>query len=961
MLRSLMAQDAGRFVQLVITAGVKLANAVSPTFIMEIFEDNGNNEGLFIFTGALLATSKDPKVHFAYIKAACRSGHLKELEKVCKESNHYDPATVWSFLKEEPLQDQLPLIVVADRFNFVHDLIVHLYQSGLLKYIEVYAQKVNPSRTPEVIAALLDCGCDASIIQSVLSSVPPRFALDSLVQVLEERDQLPILLPFVEQKIRQENTRDPAVFNALAKIYIITKQNAVQFLVENNLYTPLVIGKFCEKRDPHLALIAYEKGKHDKELLAMTNESGLFKEQAKYLLARRDLALWRGVLERGNPHRSDLLDQVVNSAVVESQNAEDVSVAVKALIAADLAKELLAVLEKILYGGTQFASNKNLQNLMLLTAVKTTPERVMDHLKQLSSYDGNEIAKTCVQASLYEEAFFAYKKANNMSMAMTVLVEHIKAFDRAQSYAEDCNDRDVWSKLGRGLRLNGRVAKAIDAYVRADDASDYVEVIKSASTAKLFDDLLRYLQMARRKCRDPIVENELLFALASLSRIADIEDFMSRPHGAQIQVVADRCYQAQLFEAARIFYGSISNYARLATTLVHLRDYNAAVECAKRANSLRVWGDVCHACLETGEHHLAQVCGLYLVVHADELDGVIYGYESFGLHEQCIALLENSLGLERAHAGIFTELAIQYARHKPSKLLEYLKIYGGKCNIQKVISCCQDAHLWAEAVHLLILHDDNERAIAVMIEHPEGWEHERMCRAIQKVTSADTVLRTVRFYMEEAPLKINELLTVVGTRVEPTRIVEMFKQANLLSLIKGYLMTIQLNNNPVVNTALNELLLEEEDLEGLRTSLAKSDKFDTGALARRLEAHELSSFRRLAAQLYRQNKMWKEGVALLVKEGALKDAIVLAAEARDRSVSEELARHLANARRAKLFLGCCYACADSLYADVIVECAWRNGWMELVIPLLCQTMREWQEKMDPRDMGSRSASRISFT
>lgn len=956
-----MAQDAGRFVQLVITAGVKLATSISPTFIMEIFENSGNNEGLYIFTGALLPTSKDPKVHLAYIKAACRSDHKKELEKVCKESQFYDPPTVWSFLKEEQLQDQLPLIVVADRFNFVHDLIVHLYQNNLLKYIEVYSQKVNPARTPEVIAALLDCGCDASTIQSVLSSIPPRFALDALVQVLEERDQLPILLPFVEQKIRQENTRDPAVYNALAKIYIVTKQNAIQFLIENNLYTPLAIGMFCEKRDPHLALIAYEKGKHDKELIAMTNESGLFKEQAKYLLVRRDLGLWKSVLDKSNPHRSDLLEQVINSAVLESQNAEDVSVAVKALITADLAKELLAVLEKILYGGTQFASNKNLQNLMLLTAIKTTPERVMDHLKRLNSYDGNEIGKTCVQSGLYEEAFIAYTKANNVSMAMTVLVESIKDFDRAQSYAEDCNAKEVWSKLGRGLRLGGATAKAIDAYIRADDASDYVEVIKCASNAKLFEDLLRYLQMARRMSRDPIVENELLFALANLNRIADIEDFMGRPHGAQIQVVADRCYQAQLYEAAKIFFTSISNYARLATTLVHLRDHNAAVECAKRANSLRVWGDVLHACLETGEHHLAQVCALHLVVQAEELEGVVYSYDSLGMYEQCIALLENSLGLERAHAGIFTELALQYARHKPNKLMEYLKIYGGKCNIQKIISCCQDAHLWAEAVHLLVYQDDSERAISLMIEHPEGWEHERMCRAIQKVTSTDTVLRTVRFYMEEAPLKINELLTMVGSRVEPSRIVDMFKQANLMSLIKGYLMTIQLNNSSVVNTALNDLLLEEEDLEGLRTSLAKSDKFDTAALARRLEEHELSDFRRLAAQLYRQNKMWKEGVALLVKEGSLKDAIVMAAEARDRAVSEELARYLASGRLAKLFLGCCYACADSLYTDVIVECAWRNGWMELVVPFVCQTMRDWQERgADGREMGSRSGSRIGF-
>ncbi|PJF16663.1 Clathrin heavy chain [Paramicrosporidium saccamoebae] len=960
-LRTLMAQDPAKFVQLVITTGVKLASKVSPAFLMEIFEDAGNYDGLFVFTGALLATCKDAKVHFAYIKSAARTGHYKELEKVCKESSSYDPETVWTFLKEEQgLPDQLPLVIVADRFNLVHDLVVHLFQQNMPKYIEVYVQKVNPSRTPDVVAALFDCGCDSATMQSLLSSVPPRFPLENLVKVLEERDQLPVLLPFLEQKIRQENTRDVAVYNALAKIYIVTKQNAAEFLTENNLYSPAAVGKFCEKREPHLALIAYEKGKLDKELITMTNESAMFKEQAKYLLKRRDMNLWRMVLDKSNAHRDELLDQVINSAVLESQDADDVSIAVKALIGADLAKELLAVLEKLLYGGTSFSSNKNLQNLLLLTAIKTRPDSVMDHMKKLTNFDGSEIAKTCTQAGLFEEALFGYKKGGNLAMAVTILVEFIKDFDRALGFAEDCNDKEVWSKLGRGLCAGGRISQAIDAYIRADDCTDYVEIIKAASSGRHFDDLLRYLQMARRKTRDSALENELLFCLASLNRIADIEEFMQRPHGAQIQMVADRCYQAKLFESAKIFYSSISNYARLATTLVHLHDYNSAVECAKRANSLRVWADVNQACLETGEYHLAQVCGLYLVVHPDELDNIVYSYESRGMHEQCMSLLESSLGLERAHGGIFTELAVQYARHKPSKLLEYLKLYSGKVNMQKVILACQEGHFWGEMAHLLIHHDENERAVSIMIEHPDAWEHERMCRAIQKVSSPETVLRAVKFYLEQSPLQVNELLILVGTRMEPTRIVELFRQSNLLPLIKGYLVAVQPGNSLVVNNALNELLLDEEDLEGLRTSIAKSDKFDLAAFAHRLETHELIDFRRLGAHLYRQNKMWKEAVAVLVKEGLFKDAIALAAESRERAVAEDLLKLLGSAGLVQLFLGCAYACADSIVPDVVLECAWRNGWMDIAIPIMCQSLREYQEKIDPRGDTSRSGSRLGF-
>src|ERR1700728_2070315 len=42
-----------------------------------------------------------------------------------------------------------PLIIVCDRFDFVHDLVLYLYQNGLTKFIEAYVQRVNSVRTPK--------------------------------------------------------------------------------------------------------------------------------------------------------------------------------------------------------------------------------------------------------------------------------------------------------------------------------------------------------------------------------------------------------------------------------------------------------------------------------------------------------------------------------------------------------------------------------------------------------------------------------------------------------------------------------------------------------------------------------------------------------------------------------------------------------------------------------------------
>ena len=50
--------------------------------------------------------------------------------------------TCTQHMQEAKLTDQLPLIIVCDRFDFVHDLVLYLYRNNLQKYIEIYVQKV---------------------------------------------------------------------------------------------------------------------------------------------------------------------------------------------------------------------------------------------------------------------------------------------------------------------------------------------------------------------------------------------------------------------------------------------------------------------------------------------------------------------------------------------------------------------------------------------------------------------------------------------------------------------------------------------------------------------------------------------------------------------------------------------------------------------------------------------------
>lgn len=95
-------------------------------------------------------------------------------------------------------------------------------------------------------------------------------------------------------------------------------------------------------------------------------------------------------------------------------------------------------------------------------------------------------------------------------------------------------------------------------------------------------------------------------------------------------------------------------------------------------------------------------------------------------------------------------------------------------------------------------------------------------------------------------------------------------QVNHLQLVKPYLRAVQKLNNKTVNEALNEMFIEEEDYNGLKTSIDAFDNFDNIALAQRLEKHELIEFRRIAAYLYKGNNRWKQSVELCKKDRLFK-------------------------------------------------------------------------------------------
>ncbi|XP_021913696.1 clathrin heavy chain isoform X2 [Zootermopsis nevadensis] len=940
-LKAMLTANIRQNLQICVQIATKYHEQLTTKALIDLFESFKSYEGLFYFLGSIVNFSQDQEVHFKYIQAACKTGQIKEVERICRESNCYSPERVKNFLKEAKLTDQLPLIIVCDRFDFVHDLVLYLYRNSLQKYIEIYVQKVNPSRLPVVIGGLLDVDCSEDIIKNLILVVRGQFSTDELVEEVEKRNRLKLLLPWLESRVH-EGCVEPATHNALAKIYIDSNNNPERFLKENQFYDSRVVGKYCEKRDPHLACVAYERGQCDRELINVCNENSLFKSEARYLVRRRNPELWTEVLNESNPFKRPLIDQVVQTALSETQDPEDISVTVKAFMTADLPNELIELLEKIVLDNSVFSDHRNLQNLLILTAIKADRTRVMEYINRLDNYDAPDIANIAINNQLYEEAFAIFKKFDVNTSAIQVLIDNVNNLDRAYEFAERCNEPAVWSQLAKAQLQQGLVKEAIDSFIKADDPSAYIDVVETAHKTESWEDLVRYLQMARKKARESYIESELIYAYARTNRLADLEEFISGPNHADIQKIGDRCFEDGMYDAAKLLYNNVSNFARLAITLVHLKEFQGAVDGARKANSTRTWKEVCFACVDSEEFRLAQMCGLHIVVHADELEDLINYYQDRGYFEELINLLEAALGLERAHMGMFTELAILYSKYKPAKMKEHLELFWSRVNIPKVLRAAEQAHLWAELVFLYDKYEEYDNAVIAMMNHPsEAWREGHFKDIITKVANIELYYKAIQFYLDYKPLLLNDVLLVLAPRMDHTRAVNFFTKVNHLQLVKPYLRSVQSLNNKAINEALNNLLIEEEDYQGLRTSIDAFDNFDNIALAQKLEKHELIEFRRIAAYLYKGNNRWKQSVELCKKDRLFKDAMEYAAESKNAEVAEELLAWFLEKGSHDCFAACLFQCYDLLHPDVILELAWRHNIMDFAMPYLIQVTREY--------------------
>ncbi|KAK6135795.1 hypothetical protein DH2020_030490 [Rehmannia glutinosa] len=833
-------RSSGSFSYAIVEVAKEYCEHLGVEACIKLFEQFKSYEGLYFFLGSYLSSSEDPEIHFKYIEAAAKTGQIKEVERVTRESDFYNPEKTKNFLMDAKLPDARPLINVCDRFGFVPDLTHYLYSNNMLRYIEGYVQKVNPGNAPLVVGQLLDDECPEDFIKGLILSVRSLLPVEPLVEECEKRNRLRLLTQFLEHLV-SEGSQDVHVHNAL----------------------------------------------------------------------------------------------------------EQVSAAVKAFMTADLPHELIELLEKIVLQNSAFSGNFNLQNLLILTAIKADPSRVMDYINRLDNFDGPAVGEVAVEAQLYEEAYAIFKKFNLNVQAVNVLLDNIRDINRAVEFAFRVEEDAVWSQVAKAQLREGLVSDAIESFIRADDATQFLEVIRAAEDADVYHDLVKYLLMVRQKAKEPKVDSELIYAYAKIDRLGDIEEFILMPNVANLPSVGDRLYDEALYEAAKIIFAFISNWGKLAITLVKLKQFQGAVDAARKANSAKTWKEVCFACVDAEEFRLAQICGLNIIVQVDDLEEVSEYYQNRGCFNELISLMESGLGLERAHMGIFTELGVLYARYRHEKLMEHIKLFSTRLNIPKLIRACDEQQHWQELTYLYIQYDEFDNAATTVMNHsPEAWDHMQFKDIIVKVANVELYYKAVHFYLQEHPDLINDVLNVLALRVDHTRVVDIMRKAGHLRLVKPYMVAVQSNNVSAVNEALNEVYIEDEDYDRLHESIDLHDNFDQIGLAQKIEKHELLEMRRVAAYIYKKAGRWKQSIALSKKDNLYKDAMETASQSGDRELAEELLVYFIEQGKKECFASCLFVCYDLIRPDVALELAWMNNMIDFAFPYLLQFIREYTGKVD---------------
>ena len=312
--------------------------------LIEVFESVNSFEGIFAFLKTFIDSTQSEELIFKYVEAAYRIGQFKEVERICKENNWLNAEKIKTFLTQFDLHEPTALISICNRFNFDHDLTLYFYKYGAINSIESYAIN-NPKRLPVIIGALAFVNCSPVFILRMMNTFANKYNLEELVRAVDKQDRLDILQDILEEMVKK-GSKQAFVHTALAKIYIKSNSKPEIFLKENLYYISRVIGNYCEKDYPRLALIAYSRGQVDDDLIRLCENNNMIEELVDYLIKRDKKNIWLEMFNKAeNPQWRKLFDCFLSLSIHGSYGRQELKTVIKVLFSCDIKKEFEELLE----------------------------------------------------------------------------------------------------------------------------------------------------------------------------------------------------------------------------------------------------------------------------------------------------------------------------------------------------------------------------------------------------------------------------------------------------------------------------------------------------------------------------------------------------------------------------------------------------------------------------------------
>ena len=106
-----------------------------------------------------------------------------------------------------------------------------------------------------------------------------------------------------------------------------------------------------------------------------------------------------------------------------------------------------------------------------------------------------------------------------------------------------------------------------------------------------------------------------------------------------------------------------------------------------------------------------------------------------------------------------------------------------RISIPRLIRVCETNMQWAELTFLYKNYNEFDNAALTMIEHsPEAFNDTEFRDVIVRVSNTDITTRPSSYVQEQSPEMLNQLLTTLSQKVDPVRVVQLFRKSGQLAL-----------------------------------------------------------------------------------------------------------------------------------------------------------------------------------